>query len=81
MQAHRKDTVNDHFLNFPEIKCMGKVIINGDFKPDLCRMIEEWVEDPIEARESVSVLKEEGMPGWLVEIATKLGQRKRWSLN
>jgi hypothetical protein len=71
--------VRDPFINFPEIKEMARVIINGDFKPHLRKMIEEWVEDPAEARESKSVLVEENMPEWLVEIATKLGRRAKWS--
>ena len=70
--------IKNPYFNFPEIKRMAEVIINGDFKPNLRRMIEQWVVDPAEARESESVLKEEGMPSWLVEIASKLGQiRKR----
>lgn len=71
--------VRDPFINFPEIKEMARVIINGDFKPHLRKMIQEWVEDPAEARESKSVLLEENMPEWLVEIATKLGRRAKWS--
>jgi len=72
---------SDPFLNFWEIKSMAQTITNGDFKPKLRRMIEEWIEDPTEARETKSILMEENMPDWLVEIATKLGQRKKWNLN
>ncbi len=73
--------VSDPFLNFWEIKSMAQAITDGDFKPNLRKMIEEWVEDPIAARESKTVLIEENMPDWLVEIATKLGQRRKWTLN
>jgi len=72
---------NDPFLNFLEIKQMAEVITNGDFKPNLRKMIEEWIEDPIQARKSKSVLMEENMPDWLIEIASKLGQRRKWNLN
>lgn len=73
--------VRDPFINFPEIKEMARVIINGDFKPHLRSMIEEWVNDPLRARECCSVLIEENFPQWLVDLATKLGQRRRWHLN
>jgi hypothetical protein len=72
--------VRDPFLNFPEIKHMARAIIDGDFKPNLRKMLEEWIENPIQARESKPVLIEENMPDWLVEIATKLGQRRKWNL-
>jgi len=72
---------SDPFLNFWEIKQMAEVITKKDFKPNLRRMIEEWVQDPLRARESCPVLIKESFPNWLVEIATKLGQRKKWSLN
>jgi len=71
--------VSDPFLKFSEIKHMAQAITDGDFKPNLRKIIEEWVEDPAEARDSKSVLVEENMPEWLVEIATKLGQRRKWS--
>jgi len=72
--------VSDPHLNFWEIKHMAQVITDGDFKPNLRKMIEQWVDDPAEARESKPVLIQEEMPGWLVEIATKLGQRRKWDL-
>jgi len=60
---------------------MAETIIDGDFKPNLRTMIEEWIEDPARARESKPVLIEENLPEWLIEIATKLGQRKKWTLD
>jgi len=57
---------SDPTLSFPEIKRMAEFIIDGDFKPNLRKMIEEWMEDPIQAKESLPVLTEENMPGWLV---------------
>ena len=71
--------VSDPFLNFSEIKHMAQAITDGDFKPNLRRMVEEWVEDPIQAKESLPALVDENMPEWLVKIATKLGLRKKWS--
>jgi len=69
--------IGDPRLRFCEIKRMAQAITEGDFKPALRSMIERWVEDPNEARESKRVLIEENMPEWLVEIATKLGQRRK----
>jgi len=39
--------VRDPYLIFSEIKEMARAIIGGDFKPNLRRMIEEWIEDPV----------------------------------
>ena len=71
--------VSDPFLNFSEIKHLAQAITDGDLKPNLRKMIEEWVEDPIEAKESLPVLLEENMPEWLVNLAKRLGQRRKWS--
>ncbi len=71
--------VSDPFLNFWEIKSMAQAVTDGDFKPRLRKMIEEWTQDPIEARESLPVLLEENMPEWLVTIAERLGQRRKYS--
>jgi hypothetical protein len=64
-----------------EIRHMAEVVITGDFKPNLHRMMEGWIENPSQARASLPALAENGMPGWLLEIANKLGQRKKWDLN
>ena len=69
----------DPYFGFSEIKQMAKAIIDGDFKPNLRKMIEEWMEDPIQAKESLPVLLEENMPEWLVNLAKRLGQRRKWS--
>ena len=73
--------VNDPFLKFQEIKQMADAITKGDFKPNLRLLLEDWVSNPSKARQCRPLLERENMPGWLVEIAAKLGQRKKWSLN
>jgi hypothetical protein len=73
--------VNDPFLKFQEIKQMADVITKGDFKPNLRLPLEDWVSNPSKARQCRPLLERENMPGWLVEIAATLGQRKKWSLN
>jgi hypothetical protein len=73
--------VNDPFLKFQEIKQMADAITKGDFKPKLRQLLEDWIGDPSKARQYLPLLEKENMPRWLVEIAAKLGQRKKWSLN
>jgi hypothetical protein len=71
--------VNDPFLKFQEIKQMADAITKGDFKPNLRLLLEDWVKNPSKARQCRPLLEKEKMPRWLVEIAAKLGQRKKWS--
>jgi len=73
--------VNDPFFKFQEIKQMANAITDGDFKPKLRTLMQEWIRDPFKARQSQELLSQEAMPQWLIEIAKKLGQRKKWNLN
>jgi hypothetical protein len=73
--------VYDPVLKFREIKALANAITEGDFKPKLRAMVQEWLQDPVKARKCQALLKEEELPQWLSEIAAKLGQRKKWNLN
>ena len=73
--------VNDPFLKFQEIKQMADAITEGDFKPKLRSIVQEWINDPIKARQCHTLLVREKMPQWLIQISEKLGQRKKYFFN